>query len=67
MIDMIVRIVFRKLINRGIDKGIDLAAGMTSKTDRGGATPDPEAAKRQKQTIRQAQRTARQLRRFTKL
>ncbi|TMV06487.1 hypothetical protein FGK63_15190 [Ruegeria sediminis] len=74
MIDRFVRIAIRTLVNRGIDKGFDLAEGMSRKHEneagQSGSARSPQqdadAVKHQKQKFQQAQRLTRQMRRFVK-
>ncbi len=70
IIDMIVRQVMRRLVNKGVNKGFDMVSG-SGKQPRAKGDPDAERqiqqdGKRQKQTMRQAQRMSRQARRFMK-
>ena len=74
IIDMIVRQVTRRLVNHGVDKGIDLASRVGRKPGQSAdATHDPEAGRqmrdeavRQKQGANQMRQVTRQMRRFIK-
>ncbi len=73
IIDMIVRQVTRRLVNHGVDKGIDLASRVGRKSDQSETPGSPEAdrqmrdtAARQKQSANQMKQMTRQMRRFMK-
>ncbi len=64
IIDMIVRQVMRRLVTRGVDKGFEVAGRMSQKNDGSQSNKKPVATSGQQNNIRQAQRVARQMRRF---
>ncbi len=73
IIDMIVRQVTRRLVNHGVNKGIDLASRVGRKPDQSETPGNPEAdrqmhdtAARQKQNANQMKQMTRQMRRFMK-
>ena len=68
IIDMIVRQVMRRLINKGVDKSFDVASRMGGGAEQGADAPKrgKNTAPRPSQQLRQAQRVTRQMRRFMK-
>ncbi|WP_170759523.1 hypothetical protein [Ruegeria lacuscaerulensis] len=71
IIDIIVRQVMRRLVNKGVDKGFDVASRMGGKSEQqtgkpGTGRPVQGNAGRSAQGMKQAQRMTRQMRRFMK-
>jgi phosphosulfolactate synthase (CoM biosynthesis protein A) len=66
MIDMIVRQVMRRLVNKGVDKGFEVASRMGGKPDQQDDTGERKqnSGPRPSQNLRQAQKMTRQMRRF---
>ncbi len=60
LINMVMRLVMRKFLSRGIDAGFDRFAG------KGGKTANPEAARRNEKQGRETARRAKQAMRVTR-
>lgn len=68
-VNMVTRTLMHRLVNIGVNKGVDMMAGSGRSGRSGGAAdkPSPDAARKEKrarEAARQAQRAIRNLRRF---
>ncbi len=64
IIDMIVRQVTRRLVNKGIVKGFDVASRMGGSSDADNSQSKGQPGPGQSQNIKQAKQMTRQMRRF---
>ncbi|MBN2905447.1 MAG: hypothetical protein JXJ18_01930 [Rhodobacteraceae bacterium] len=64
LINMAVRIVMRKLMNKGVDAGIDLASRRGQGAQHPDAPPDPKLQARTRETRKRAQQAMKIARRM---